>query len=584
MEIIVENGSLNTGENFSKLLEEAIKQEKREGTVVTGTIVALESDAVLVDVGLKSEGRIPLKEFARQNDDGTESMPKLSVGDKVEVFVERLEGRGGATVLSRERAIKEESWFKFEDLHKQAATVDGRIIGRVKGGFAVDLGGIIAFLPGSQVDVRPIKDISSLVEITQPFKILKMDPDQGNVVVSRRAILEDSRAEARDKWLSGMEEGSVVEGTVKNLTDYGAFIDLGALDGLLHVTDIKWHKINHPSEVLSLGQKVKVVIVKYDKAMKRVSLGMKQLESNPWQGISERYKLGEKFKGTVTLVTDYHAVVELEPGVEGRVYHKQISWNARNAHPRKLLSPGQEVEVKVLEVDEAKHKMNLSIKHCVENPWQKFAETHAIGDVVDGVVSHVAGFGLFVTLNAENPETSIDALMPATELSWTSRPEAELKKYKPGDPIKAAVVTYDVEKERITLSAKQLEKDSFGKEVEGVVPGSVVTCKVIEVKADGITVELTEDLTCFIKKGDLSKHKSEQRPGKFSVGDRVDAKVISFDRAQRKVVLSIRSKEIEEEERAIAEYGAVGSGASLGDILGDALGGANEKRNKEAGK
>ena len=553
-------------ESFSELFEQSIKEEKREGTVVKGVIISLNEKEVIIDVGLKSEGRIPVREFFIPGQDF-----KLQPGDEIDVFIERAEDRHGNTVLSREKALREEAWFKFEDLHKRDINVDGKIIGRVKGGFAVDLGGIIAFLPGSQVDIRPIKDIGALVDLVQPFKILKMDRTQGNVVVSRRAILEESRAEARDALLSNLKEGDTLEGTVKNITDYGAFIDLGSIDGLLHITDISWNKITHPSEVLSLGQVVNVKIIKYNDETKRVSLGLKQLEKNPWEGLVEKYQVGMKVTGTVTTVTDYGAFVELESNVEGLVYHTEINWNSKNTHPRKLLKQGDKVDVAVLEVDISKHKISLSMKQCMENPWKTFADANTVGQQVEGTIQNVADFGVFVLLNADKPEQSVEALVPATELSWDEKPEIELKKYKKGDAVKAVIIGIDLERERITLSVKQTVSDQVGESFGKFKKDEVITCVVSEVKKEGIEVELTDGVKAFIKKIDLSKHKSEQRPEKFGVGDKVDAKVMSAEASERKIVLSIKALEVDEEKRAIAEYGSKDSGASLGDILGMAL-------------
>lgn len=554
-------------ENFAELFEEAIQSEKKEGSVVKGKVVGIERDAVLVDVGLKSEGRIPLKEFSVLDEE-----LNLNIGDEIDVYIERIEGRGGRTILSREKALREEAWVKFEQLHNKDINVDGKIIGRVKGGFAVDIGGLIAFLPGSQVDIRPIKDVSVLINIVQPFKILKMDKEQGNVVVSRRAILEESRKEARDELLSTLSEGSILEGTVKNITDYGAFIDLRYFDGLLHITDISWSKISHPSEVLSIGQNIKVVVIKYNPETKRVSLGLKQLEKNPWDGLADKYKAGEKFKGVVTTVTDYGAFVELEPNVEGLVYHTEISWNAKSIHPKKLLKSSDEVEVIVLEVDIAKHRISLSIKQCKENPWQRFAEQHPIGSTVEGVVKNIADFGLFVTINENQSDLAVDALVPVVELTWGDNPEEALNNYKKGDIVKGLILTSDVERERVTLGVKQLSENPVTKASEKYSKGDIVQCVVKEVKSEGIEVGFDDNISTFIKRIDLSKHKAEQRPERFAVGDRLEAMVASIDKSSCKLNLSIKALESEQEKKAIAEYGSADSGASLGDIIGAALG------------
>lgn len=562
---MTQQNNMRVEDNFAELFEESIKSEKREGSVVEGIITDIKNNEVVVDVGLKSEGRISIKEFQL-----ADHKFDYKVGDKVEVYIERTEDRDGNTVLSREKAVREEAWFKFEDLHKKGINVEGTIIGRVKGGFAVDIGGIIAFLPGSQVDIRPIKDISVLLNLPQPFKILKMDRKQGNVVVSRRAILEESRDEARDALLSTIQEGTVLEGAVKNITDYGAFIDLGSIDGLLHITDISWNKISHPSEVLSLGQHIKVMVIKYNEETKRVSLGLKQLEKNPWDNLLDKYKPGTRVKGAVTTITDYGAFVELEPNVEGLVYHTEISWNAKNTHPRKLLKTGDKIEAVILEFDVTKHKISLSIKQCFENPWKKFSEHYQVGSEIEGIVQNIADFGVFVLIKGEATELDVEALIPAVELSWDEKPENELKKYKKGDKVKGIVIAIDVERERVTVGVKQLSQSSKSVALSKHNKGDIVTCTVTEVKKDGIAVEIADGIKAFIKKPDLSKHKSEQRPERFGVGDKVDAQVISSD--PKKLVLSIKALEVEEEKRAIAEYGSRDSGASLGEILGVALG------------
>ncbi len=553
-------------ENFSELFEQSIKEEKREGTVVKGRVVNITDSDIIIDVGLKSEGRVSTKEFTDGNDNAI-----VSIGDLVDVFIEKLEDRDGNTQISREKALKEEAWYKFEELHRQNAVVEGKIIGRVKGGFAVDIGRIIAFLPGSQVDIRPIKDIAPLIDLMQPFKILKMDRRQGNVVVSRRAILEESRAEAREALLSKISEGSTLDGTVKNITDYGAFIDLGSIDGLLHITDISWSKISHPSEILSLGQQVKVIVIKYNEETKRVSLGLKQLETNPWENFADKYQPSVRVQGTITTVTDYGAFVELEPGVEGLVYHTEISWNAKNVHPRKLLKTGDKVEVVVLELDISKHKISLSIKQCKENPWNTFATKHPINSEIEGVVQNIADFGIFIIIGEENSDSAVEALIPAMELSWDEKPENELKKYKKGDVIKGIILSIDTERERITIGVKQLAKDSFVDAMKSLNKGDNVTCTVTAVKKDGIDVEIIEGVKTFIKKVELSKHKSEQRPERYGVGDKLDAKIIALDPTERKITLSIKALEVDDEKRVIAEYGSKDSGASLGEMLGMAI-------------
>lgn len=549
--------AFSTGENFADLFAKSLSSEKAEGSVVKGKVIGVENDVVIVDVGLKTEGVVPLREFGSA---------QVGVGDEVEVYLERIENVNGRAVLSREKALREESWGLLEECHKQAKPVDGVIFGRVKGGFTVDVSGVVAFLPGSQVDIRPVKDVAPLMGVSQPFQILKMDRKQGNMVVSRRAILEESRAEAREELLSQIREGQILDGVVKNITDYGAFVDLGSVDGLLHVTDISWSRVNHPSEVLSLGQTVKVQVIKYNPDTKRISLGMKQLEKNPWEGIEVRYPVGSKFKGRVTNIADYGAFVELEPGIEGLVHVSEISWMKNNVHPRKLLSISEEVECVVLSIDSSKHRISLGMKQCEENPWANFANQHPVGSVVEGEVKNVVEFGLFIGF-----DSGIDGLVHVSDVTWSEDPEEVIKAFQKDQKVNVKVLAIDVEKERISLGIKQLEKDPFEEQVGALKKGSAITCTVKEVRDDGIEVEFEGGLTSFIKKADLARDRVDQRPERFAVGDRVDAKVTAVEKANRKISLSIKALEIEEHKKAIAEYGSSDSGASLGDILGAAL-------------
>ncbi len=564
-------------EDFAAMFEESLKSDKMtEGNVVKGTVIAVENDLVIIDVGLKSEGRIPLKEFALGG--GAE----VRAGDIVDVYLERIENRNGEAVLSREKALREESWVKLEEACAKGERVEGVIFGKVKGGFTVDLMGAVAFLPGSQVDIRPVRDITPLMHIPQPFQILKMDRKRGNVVVSRRAILEESRSEAREALLSRIAEGEVVDGMVKNITDYGAFIDMGGIDGLLHVTDISWRRINHPSEVLSIGQPVRVMVTRYDPASRRVSLGMKQLESNPWEGADERYPVGQKFQGKITNITDYGAFVELEPGIEGLVHVSEISWVKKNIHPSKLVSVSQEVDVVVLDIDAAKHRISLGMKQCEENPWAHFAEKANVGDLIEGEIRNITDFGLFVGLDG-----SIDGLVHYSDISWTEPGESAIKNFKKGDHVKAKILAIDIEKERISLGIKQLEHDPLEQEFGDVQKGSVVTCEVTEVHEDGISVKVTPSIVAFIKRSDLARDRQDQRPDRFAVGDRVDAKITTVDRGARKVGVSVKALEVDEHKRAVAEYGSSDSGATLGDILGAALNDAaasGAKKKTKAGK
>jgi small subunit ribosomal protein S1 len=548
-------------EDFAQLLEN-IASNVKEGTVVKGQVVGVTKDVIIVDVGLKNEGRVPTEEFAL-----LKSQPLPEVGDIVDVYVEKIEGRNGKTILSREKAIREESWVHLEESCEKGQFVNGVIFGRVKGGFTVDLSGVVAFLPGSQVDVRPIKDISSLMGIVQPFQILKMDKKLGNIVVSRRAILEESRSGARDKMLSTIKEGGILEGIVKNITDYGAFIDLGSVDGLLHVTDISWSRINHPSEVLTLGQKIKVMVIKFNEETKRISLGMKQLDDNPWQGIKDEFPVGKLMTGKVTNITDYGVFIELKDGIEGLVHSSEISWLKSNQHPKKLLNIGQEVQFVILEVDTEKHRISLSIKQCQENPLVKFSENHSIGTIIKAPIRNVTDFGLFVAL-----EDNIDGMIHETDISWEGNGTELLKSFKKGDEVECKVLSIDIEKERISLGIKQLTDATNQNNDFEFKKNMIVTCTVTAIRDDGIDVNLDGKAQGFIKKADLSSEKVEQRPDRFAVGDRVDAKIISVDKQSYKILLSIKALEIEEREKAIKEYGSADSGASLGDILGVTLG------------
>ncbi|MDE1151560.1 MAG: 30S ribosomal protein S1 [Micavibrio sp.] len=569
-----------TGENFSfeSLLDESFKGVKSfEGSVVEGTVVGMDDEFVTLDVGLKSEGRIPLREFSVQG-----SKAEIKVGDKVEVYVERMENKDGEAVLSREKARREESWVLLEKQHKANERVSGTIFGRVKGGFTVDLNGAVAFLPGSQVDIRPVRDISPLFGTPQPFLILKMDRQRGNIVVSRRAVLEESRAEARSELVSNLKEGQELQGVVKNITDYGAFIDLGGVDGLLHVTDISWKRINHPSEVLTVGQTVNVKIIRFNEESQRISLGMKQLDSDPWQGVEGKFKIGQRYKGRVTNIADYGAFVELGEGIEGLVHVSEMSWTKKNIHPGKIVSTSQEVEVQVLDVDLTKRRISLGLKQTTENPWSKFATAHKAGDVLEGEIRNVTEFGLFVGIGDQ-----IDGMVHMSDLSWDQAGEEAIKAFKKGDSLKVKVLEIDPEKERVSLGVKQLTgADPVEEAMGGVAKGSVVTCTVTAVTTGGIEVSINDKLKGFIKKGDLSRERSEQRPDRFAVGEKVDAKVIKTDRAGRNLELSIKQREIEEDKQAMAEYGSSDSGASLGDILGAALQkkGKSEAASEEAPK
>ena len=549
-------------ESCADLLEESLGETSTfEGTVVKGRVIAVDSDMVTIDVGLKAEGRVALREFANGA-----TPASLDVGDTVEVYVERVEDKNGEAVLSREKAKREEAWTMLENAFNGQERVTGTIFGKVKGGFTVDLSGAVAFLPGSQVDIRPVRDISPLMGTPQPFQILKMDRSRGNIVVSRRAVLEESRAEARSELVANLKEGQVLDGVVKNITDYGAFVDLGGVDGLLHVTDIAWRRINHPSEALQIGQSVRVQVIRFNAETQRISLGMKQLEADPWEGVAAKYPVSAKFTGRVTNITDYGAFVELEPGIEGLVHVSEMSWTKKNVHPGKIVSTSQEVEVMVLDVDSNKRRISLGLKQCLENPWGGFAEKHPPGTRLEGEVKNITEFGLFVGLPGD-----IDGMVHMSDISWDKSGEQAIADFKKGDHVAVKVLDVDVEKERISLGIKQLAEDPFEKGMGELRRNQVVTCTVTQVTDGGIEVEITEGITGFIRRAELARDRQDQRPDRFAVGEKVDAKITQIDRQTRRVTLSIKAREMEEEKQAMAEYGSSDSGASLGDILGAAL-------------
>ncbi|WP_081531544.1 30S ribosomal protein S1 [Rhodovulum sp. P5] len=553
-------------EEFEALLQESFEIDTpAEGSVVKGKIIAIEAGQAIIDVGYKMEGRVDLKEFANPGE-----APEIEVGDEVEVFLDRVENARGEAVISRDKARREEAWDRLEKAYADDARVEGAIFGRVKGGFTVDLGGAVAFLPGSQVDVRPVRDAGPLMGLKQPFQILKMDRRRGNIVVSRRAILEESRAEQRAEIIGKLNEGDAVDGVVKNITEYGAFVDLGGVDGLLHVTDMAWRRVNHPSEILSIGETVKVQVIKINKETHRISLGMKQLQDDPWDTVGAKYPLGTVHKGRVTNITDYGAFVELEPGVEGLVHVSEMSWTKKNVHPGKIVSTSQEVDVMVLEIDTAKRRVSLGLKQTMRNPWEVFAETHPEGAEVEGEVKNITEFGLFIGL-----DNDIDGMVHLSDLSWDQRGEEAIQEYRKGDMVKAVVTEVDVEKERISLSVKALGGDPFADAVGGVKRGSIITVTVTAIEDGGIEVEY-DGLKSFIRRSDLSRDRSEQRPERFQVGDHVDVRVTNIDNKTRRLGLSIKAREIAEEKEAVEQYGSSDSGASLGDILGAALKGEDK--------
>jgi len=558
-------------ESFSDLLDQSFQEMTSiEGSVVSGTVLSIEKDMILIDIGLKSEGRVPIREFGNNEDE-----INLKAGDTVEVYIERLEDSNGQAILSREKARREESWVNLEKALEKQQRVNGVIFGKVKGGFTVDLEGATAFLPGSQVDIRPIKDLGVLMGTPQPFQILKMDRRRGNIVVSRRAVLEDSRAEARTELVANLEEGQVLQGVIKNITDYGAFVDLGGVDGLLHVTDISWKRINHPSEALQIGESVQVKVIKFNDETQRISLGIKQLTEDPWLKVFERFPIGSKMTGIVTNITDYGSFVELEDGIEGLVHVSEMSWTKKNVHPGKIVSTSEKIEVMVLEIDVQKRRISLGIKQCVDNPWEKYKSENKIGDIIEGEIRNITEFGLFVALSED-----IDGLVHLSDISWDGNGDELIKNYAKGSNVKAKILDIDIEKERISLGIKQLTEDVTSTELGNLKKGSIVTCTVSSISERGLDVNVSDNISGFIKKNDLSRERSDQKTERFGVGDKIDAMVTNIDKKLRKITLSIKAKEIEEEKKVMEEYGSSDSGASLGDILGAAL----AKKDEDASK
>ena len=570
-ELSTEEKPKSKTETFSDLFEKSFENiNNLEGSVVEGKVISVEKEAIIVDIGLKSEGRILKREFG--NEDKIES---IKIGDPVEVYIERIEDLNGNTILSREKARREEAWVELEKLHKEEKIVTGIILGRVKGGFTVDIDGATAFLPGSQVDIKPIKDFHSIMNIPQKFQILKMDKKRGNIVISRRAVLEENRAEARSEIVSNIQEGQILDGIVKNITDYGAFVDLGGVDGLLHVTDISWKRINHPSEALRLGDNVKVKVIKFNDETKRISLGIKQLNEDPWHNIHERFPIGAKISGVVTNITDYGSFVELEDGIEGLVHVSEMSWTKKNVHPNHLLSSSEKIEVMVLEIEEDKRRISLGIKQCIENPWEIFSKEFKVNQEIDGEIKNITDFGIFIGLKGD-----IDGLVHLSDISWDGNGDELIKDYKQGTILKTKILDINVENERVSLGIKQLTEDKFTSELENVKLGDTVTCIITKITDNNIEVSIGDNIKGSIKKSDLSRDRKEQRTDRFGVGDKVDATVIKIDKKIRSVNVSIKAREIEEEKQAMAEFGSSDSGASLGDILGAALEKKNQNENR----
>ncbi len=553
-----------TREDFETLLAESFGDNPAtEGSVVKGRVVSIENDFAIIDVGLKTEGKIAVKEFALPG-----KASDLKAGDTVEVYLERIENALGEAVLSRDKAKREEAWTRLEASSGKNERVEGVIFGRVKGGFTVDLGGAVAFLPGSQVDVRPIRDVGPLMNVSQPFQILKMDRRRGNIVVSRRAIMEETRAEQRSELVQNLAEGQVVDGVVKNITDYGAFVDLGGIDGLLHVTDIAWKRVNHPSDVLHVGQTLKVQIIRINPETQRISLGMKQLDKDPWEVVAEKYPIGSRVRGKVTNITDYGAFVELEDGIEGLVHVSEMSWTKKNVHPGKILSTTEQIEVQVLEIDPSKRRISLGLKQTQNNPWETFHAKYPNGSEVEGEIKNITEFGLFIGLDGD-----VDGMVHLSDIDWKRSGEEAIKDFKKGDTVKAKVLDVDQEKERISLGIKQLGGETAGPSTSGgIKKGDTVTCEVVKVEDNGLEVKIAgTDMTGYVKRGDLARDRSEQRTERFAVGEKFDAKVTLYDAKARKINASIKALEISDEKDAVAQYGSSDSGASLGDILGAAM-------------
>lgn len=560
-------------EEFAALLESYFSTRSlREGRIATGRIVKIENDYALIDVGLKSEGRVSLRELARLREEG-----EFEAGEEVEVFVDRVENALGEAVLSCEKARREKTWEEIQEKFAAQEKVEGEIVGPVKGGYHVDIGGLRAFLPGSQIDIRPVRSITPLLGQRQLFRILNMDRRDSNIVVSRRSVLEEDREQTRGKMLETLHEGQVMEGVVKNITNYGAFVDLGGVDGLLHVTHMSWRRVQNPHDVLAVGDTLKVKILRINPETHRINLSIKDLEADPWEKVVETYPEQSKWKGRVTNITDYGAFVELEPGIEGLVHVSEMSWLRKALRPAKLVSVSQEVEVMVLGIDTERRRISLGMKQCTDNPWEALAQSHPPGTQISGEVTAVTEFGVFI-----NMLEGIDGMVHMSDLSWESNGEEALKKYQKGDKVEAQILEINVEKERAALGIKQISRAAV-EDLKGFKQGEVITCTVAEVKANGIDVHAgsPEGPMVFIRRGDLARDRADQRPDRFAAGEKVDARITSLNIETGRIVLSIKARELAEEREAVKQYGSAESGASLGDILSPAL---KQARPDEAGE
>ncbi|GAC22999.1 small subunit ribosomal protein S1 [Paraglaciecola mesophila KMM 241] len=537
-----ETNNLTMTENFAQLFEESLKEiETRPGAIVKGTIVSIDKDIVLVDAGLKSESAIPAEQF--RNADGTLD---VEIGDQVDVALDAIEDGFGETILSREKAKRHEAWVELEKAYDDKETIKGVINGKVKGGFTVEVNTVRAFLPGSLVDVRPVRDTTHLEGKELEFKVIKLDAKRNNVVVSRRAVIEAESSAERDQLLANLEEGHEVKGIVKNLTDYGAFVDLGGVDGLLHITDMAWKRVKHPSEIVNVGDEINVKVLKFDKEKSRVSLGMKQMGNDPWQEIAERYPEGSKLSGAVTNLTDYGCFVEIEDGVEGLVHVSEMDWTNKNIHPSKVVNLGDTVEVMVLEIDEERRRISLGLKQCKPNPWEEFAKAQSKGDKVSGKIKSITDFGIFIGLDG-----GIDGLVHLSDISWNKTGEDAVREYKKGDEISAVVLQVDPERERISLGVKQIEEDPFNQYLTDTKKGTIVVGTVTEVDAKGVTVKLAEEVEGYIRATDLARERVEDASEVASVGEEIEAKFMGVDRKNRIVNLSVKAKDQADEKEAL---------------------------------